>query len=59
MHLTCEGADSSGSTNIGVVYTCTRWQVGHPECLGATPASGWVTHLVRDFDEEAEALRGL
>lgn len=38
---------------------CTHWQVGHPECLGATPASGWVTHLVGDFDEEAEALRGL
>lgn len=25
----------------------------------APSASGWVTHLVRDFDEEAEALRGL
>lgn len=25
----------------------------------APSASGWVTHLVGDFDEEAEALRGL
>lgn len=38
---------------------CTHWQAGCREYLRATSASGWVTHLVRDFDKEAETLRGL
>lgn len=38
---------------------CTYWQVGCAGYLRATSASEWVTHLVGDFDKEAEALRGL
>lgn len=38
---------------------CTYRQVGYPGYLRAISAPGWVTHLVGDFDKEAEALRGL
>lgn len=38
---------------------CAQWQAVCPRYLRATSTSGCVTHLVRDFDKEAEALRGL
>lgn len=37
----------------------THWQVVCPGYPRAILASGWITHLVRDFDKEAEAFRGL